>query len=122
MGCRFHMQQRWFCKIQALGLFGECNSTNSHVETYLKLLFDMQFLNPNEVESFYLMPNDYSIRKLRNYLLETYTSQDLYFHRVFRLVSLMNRAINCCESFLNNNKNNIFFCLIRKNNIQSIRS
>lgn len=49
-GCRLHLHQAWFRKIQPLGLVSEFKNNNSKVGQWIKHTFGLTFLNPSEVE------------------------------------------------------------------------
>lgn len=48
IGCRFHLCQAWYRKIQNLGLSNEYN-LESNVGKFLKYFFGLQFLKPDDV-------------------------------------------------------------------------
>jgi hypothetical protein len=108
VGCRFHLCQSWYRKIQQLGLGKDCKDNNSLIDNYLKLYFGMQFLGTHEVldffntELFYLIPNnDSRVIQFRNYLYENYISTNSTFPPTIWASSLkfLYRTTNNCESF-----------------------
>ena len=52
-GCKFHLHQNWFRKIQSLNLQQEYKNTNSIIGKYLKYYFGLCFLKPTDVTSFF---------------------------------------------------------------------
>lgn len=116
LGCRFHLCQSWFRKIQELGLCKEYKSSNSAIGSYLRVLFGVQFLDPEEVEDFfnnelfYLMPDDSRVRNLISYLRTTYVSPASLFPPVIWACKSedLYRTTNCCESF--HSRFNTNFC------------
>jgi hypothetical protein len=48
-GCRFHLSQAWYHKIQSLGFAQEFNFANDELEKWLVHIFGLPFLNPIEV-------------------------------------------------------------------------
>lgn len=52
IGCRFHLTQSWWRKIQNLGLVCEYKNRDSEIGKWLKLTFGMIFLQPDEVGDF----------------------------------------------------------------------
>ncbi|KAF0701996.1 Uncharacterized protein FWK35_00035054 [Aphis craccivora] len=48
-GCRFHLGQAWYRKIQNLGYAPQFNSANDDVGKWLVHIFGLPFLNPEEV-------------------------------------------------------------------------
>lgn len=109
IGCRFHLCQSWFRKIQSLGLTRDYKE-NSEIGRVLKYFFGLQFLNPTEVAdsfSFDLvshLPVDPRLTKFCDYLVETYISEDSLFppHIWSCLSSSLSRTTNSCESFHSN--------------------
>lgn len=107
IGCRFHLSQSWFRKIQTLGLITEYNNKNSCIGQYLKVLFGMQFLDPSEVENFfnnemfYLMPKDKRVETFITYLRNNYIEKEALFPPLIWASKTANlyRSTNCCESF-----------------------
>lgn len=108
VGCRFHLCQSWFRKIQELGLVTEYRNHNSIVGNYLKLYFGLQFLDASEVlsmfntELYYLIPaNVQSIHMFRNYLMDNYIGDNSRFPpKIWASNSnFIYRTTNSCESF-----------------------
>lgn len=51
-GCRFHLDQSWWRKIQALGLSIEYK-LNSKISYWLKIFFGLSFLKLEDVENYF---------------------------------------------------------------------
>lgn len=49
IGCRFHLTNSWWRKIQSLGLSNEYIDTNSKIGKWLRHTFGLLFLNVQEV-------------------------------------------------------------------------
>lgn len=78
IGCRFHLCQNWWRKVQELGLVVEFKQNDSVIGNYLKMYFGIMFLNPSDVvdmfnnELFYLLPSDQRVIKFREYIFSNY--------------------------------------------------
>ncbi|KAE9542890.1 hypothetical protein AGLY_002801, partial [Aphis glycines] len=59
-GCRFHLGQNWWKKIQALGLVNTYKTLNSEKSNFLKYFFGLPFLRPEEVTDATFPPNIWS--------------------------------------------------------------
>lgn len=85
VGCRFHLGQAWWRKIQELGLSAEYANKDSDTGKWLKYTFGLQYLDPCEVSECYvenlasIQPNDPRVTKYADYLIDTY----LYIRRFF---------------------------------------
>lgn len=108
-GCRFHLSQSWYRKIQNLGLTREYNNFQSEKGKFLKYFFGLPFLEPPDVErcfTDYIMvvqpPNDERIADFTDYVFDNYISPE---EAVFpsdiwaEFSASLNRTTNCCESF-----------------------
>lgn len=84
-GCRFHLHQSWFRKIQSLGLTAEFRNTDSEVGKWLRYTFGLTYLNPDEVgdcfplDLFAVKPAHAQADEYADYLLETYIEDDAPF-------------------------------------------
>jgi hypothetical protein len=80
--CRFHLAQAWWRKIQKIGLSSEYKNTESEVGNWLKSLFGIAFLSPEEVEDSFaedymaVAPEDQKCIEFADYLTETYVTQE----------------------------------------------
>ncbi|XP_016663060.1 uncharacterized protein LOC107884772 [Acyrthosiphon pisum] len=106
-GCRFHLGQSWWRKIQSLGLtkLYNDNTDDSH---YLKYFFGLPFLEPENVIDCFtddflaIQPaeND-RIVIFTDYIFENYISPDAMFPPNIwaQFTASCNRTTNSCESF-----------------------
>jgi len=107
VGCRFHLAQAWWRKIQQLGLAKEYKDKNSELGKWLRDTFGMMYLEPHEVGDFFafelaeLQPLDDKIILYADYLVDTYISENSSFPpKVWAsMSSTVNRTTNACESF-----------------------
>lgn len=107
VGCKFHLHQSWFRKIQSLNLSGEYNNSNSVIGRYLKVHFGLSFLKPSEVidffnnELYYLLPKDARVIEFRQYLYKYYIHNNSIFPPTIWANNsiFLNRTTNSCESF-----------------------
>lgn len=106
-GCRFHLHQSWFRKIQSLGLTGEFRNKDSEVGRWLRHTFGLTYLNPDEVGDCFALdlfaekPIHSELDKYADYLLETYIEDDAPFPPSLWATatpSIINTT-NACESF-----------------------
>lgn len=49
VGCKFHLTQSWWWKFQAIGLSKKYRDKTSEIGKWLRNIFGMSFLNPEEV-------------------------------------------------------------------------
>ncbi|XP_022182382.1 uncharacterized protein LOC111042170 [Myzus persicae] len=83
-GCRFHLGQSWWRKMQDLGLAKEYG-TNGEVGNYLSYIFGLSFLSPDEVGDFFsfelseIQPVDSKIVDFADYLVNNYISEESLF-------------------------------------------
>nr|CAI5824211.1 unnamed protein product [Callosobruchus analis] len=85
IGCRFHLSQAWWRKIQTLGLTVEYKDTSSIVGRYLHYFFGLTFLDPHEVGDAFVelmeeLPQDRRISEFCDYLVVV-SKKMLSFHR-----------------------------------------
>lgn len=107
VGCRFHLCQSWYRKIQNLGLVTEYKDKNSEIGNFLKLFFGLHFLEPHEVGDFFSeqmyadMPNDPRLMKFCDYIVENYIDEESNFPPSMWACTTdsMYRTTNACESF-----------------------
>ena len=105
-GCRFHLHQAWYRKIQSLGLTSEFK-TDSEIGKWLKHIFGLTYLNPKDVEDcfvFELMaykPQNAILDKFADYLVETYVDSNAIFppHFWAEGKASISHSTNACESF-----------------------
>ena len=83
VGCRFHLTQSWFRKIQSLGLVQEYKEKNSEIGSWIRNTFGLTFLTPQEVSSCFIedfmsiIPNDNRVNHYADYLTDTYISENV---------------------------------------------
>jgi hypothetical protein len=76
-GCRFHLGQAWWRKIQNLGLAKEYKKRGSEVSKWLHHFFGLAFLEPDEVADCFAenliqdMPSDMKVEAFADYVLST---------------------------------------------------
>ena len=106
-GCRFHLGQSWYRKIQQLGLSNDYKRNNTDISNFLKLFFGLPFLSCDVVEDCFafdimaLQPQGNRIVQFTDYILETYITDDAEFPPQIwaEFVSSTMRTTNNCESF-----------------------
>lgn len=106
-GCRFHLSQSWWRKIQNLGLSIEYKNHSSDIGKWLKWIFGLPLLEPENVGTCFVVdfmgikPMDERIDKFCDYLVDTYIDENATFPPY--LWSSCNisgeRTTNACESF-----------------------
>ncbi|KAE9538197.1 hypothetical protein AGLY_006169, partial [Aphis glycines] len=85
IGCRFHLSLSWWRLIESVGLIREYENKKSKIGKWLRELFGLMFLDPNEVELYYEnflknnQPKDERIKKIITYLDTTYIENDATF-------------------------------------------
>ncbi|CAI6349412.1 unnamed protein product [Macrosiphum euphorbiae] len=115
-GCRFHLGQAWYRKIQNLGYAPQFNSANDDVGKWLVHIFGLPFLNPEEVaECFteYFMadkPENAAITEFCDYLVDNYISNESIFPPKMwaRQCSDRVHTTNACESFHSDFNSNFY--------------
>lgn len=106
IGCRFHIRQSWYRKIQVLGLQTQYNDEKSSVGKWLRYCFGLPFLDPSEVEDGFsdlisIRPQGENLEKFSDYLLNNYISNSATFPPTIwaAMTSSLERTTNACESF-----------------------
>ena len=80
-GCRFHLGQSWWKKIQNVGFSQGYKDSNSKISIFLKMFFGLPFLKPNEVSECFiddimpLQPNYEEVKIFTDYVLSTYIDE-----------------------------------------------
>ncbi|KAL4130748.1 hypothetical protein QTP88_008140 [Uroleucon formosanum] len=106
-GCRFHLGQSWWRKIQSLGLTKMYN-TNTDESYFLKFFFGLPFLDPDNVIDCFtddflaiLPAKDDRVVQFTDYIFEIYISPDAMFPPNIwaQFSASCNRTTNGCESF-----------------------
>lgn len=105
-GCRFHLLQSWYRKIQSVGLSSEYKR-NTEIGKWLKHTFGLTYLSPNEVEDCFVFdlmaykPKSDLLDKYADYLLENYIVEKAVFPPSMwaENSASLTRTTNACESF-----------------------
>lgn len=119
-GCRFHLGQAWYRKLQALGLAPEYQkkgADSSEITHFLTYIFGLSFLDPEEVGDFFaidlseIKPVDERVTQFCDYLVDNYISENSKFppHLWAEHSSSLERTTNPCESF-HSKYNSSFYC------------
>lgn len=115
-GCRFHLAQSWWKKIQQIGLAVEYKDSASEVGRWLRYCFGLMFLHESEVSECFIFdlcsirPNDERLTRFSDYIVDTYISEDSLFPPVVwaESSSALTYTTNACESF-HSHFNNSFY-------------
>lgn len=103
-GCRFHLGQSWWRKIQSLGLCTDYKDKDSDIGKFLKYIFGLPFLEPEMVGECFIdlwQPLTDKIQTFCDYLVDTYIDDDSDFPPEIWATcsSSMYLTTNACESF-----------------------
>jgi len=106
-GCRFHLGQSWWRKIQSVGLASEFRNKDSEIGKSLKYLFGLPYLPPSEVLNCFtddlmaIKPIDDKVDKVFDYIFENYMMSDSRFPPEIwaECSSSLALTTNGCESF-----------------------
>jgi len=101
-GCRFHLIQSWYRKIQELGLIVDYKQNN-----WLKHTFGLMYLNPEDVSDCFVfdlmsdMPDNHKYSQYTDYLLETYIHENSKFPpKIWAcMTESLSQTTNNCGSF-----------------------
>lgn len=105
-GCRFHLGQSWWKKIQELGLTSEYKRS-SEIGQYLRSFFGLSFLRPDEVLECFtddlmaIQPDDDKVRIFTDYVFDNYIENSSSFPPEVwaEFSSSVIRTTNNCEAF-----------------------
>lgn len=106
VGCRFHLTQSWWRKIQKLGL--SCDyKVKGEMGDWLRWTFGLPLLPENEVEESFvedlmsIMPRDHRVEQYADYLVGNYIEENAKFPPCSwaRNELTSERTTNMCESF-----------------------
>ncbi|XP_071173818.1 uncharacterized protein [Mytilus edulis] len=105
--CRFHLGQAWWRKIQKVGLSQQYKELDSDISKWLKGIFGIAFLAPDEVADCFVedfmavVPNDKPCIEFADYLTDTYITDESLFppHLWAEVPSSLKRTNNGPESF-----------------------
>jgi len=106
-GCRFHLTQSWYRKIQEIGLSSVYKDESSEIGKWLHNIFVLLFLNSEDVSDCFTddfmseCPIDEKLQKFADYFIETYIFEYcIYPPKLWALESSeLTRTTNACESF-----------------------
>jgi hypothetical protein len=85
VGCRFHLTQAWWRKIQQLGLTADYKNKNSEIGQWLGYCFGLLFLEPEKVSDVFVFelcpfqPPNIKLQQFADYLVDNYISEDSLF-------------------------------------------
>lgn len=113
IGCRFHLAQAWFRHIQELGLTVEYKDKNSNIGQWLRLLFALPLLDPDDADDAFAddimpdQPQDVRVIKFTDYIVNNYMTGSLFPFQMWASASINSeRTTNACESFHSHFKKN----------------
>jgi hypothetical protein len=106
-GCRFHLGQSWWRRIQKLSLTDEYKDFESDIGNFIKLFFGLPSLHPDDVEECFVedlmsvAPDDERVQKFTDYVLDNYIDISSKFPPSMWAAysSATSRKTNACESF-----------------------
>lgn len=109
-GCRFHLGQSWYRKIQQLGLAAEYqrkNGNESEITRFLTYIFGLPFLHPEDVGEMFaidlaeIKPENEKLTEFCDYIVDNYISENSHFppHVWAEHSASLQRTTNACESF-----------------------
>lgn len=118
LGCRFHLGQAWWRKIQKLGLSVIYKNPDSLIGKWLKYPFGLTYLDPSDVgDCFALdftedMPENEGLRQFYDYLVENYIDEESIFPPSMWAENSTNfaRTTNSCESFHSRFNSSFYSC------------
>lgn len=105
-GCRFHLAQSWYRKIQQLGLVSIYKQSHSNAK-WLHHLFGLPYLHPLKVSECYVndfmayLPSTDAFSRMSDYLVDNYIKEDATFPPSLWASnsSHLDLTTNPCESF-----------------------
>lgn len=106
-GCRFHLGQSWYRKIQQLGLSRVFQDLKSDDGKWLKHLFGLSYLSADDVGDCFVndfmesIPSDPRIKKFADYIVDTYVDNESLFppEKWASYSNYEQVTTNPCESF-----------------------
>ncbi|XP_035218313.1 uncharacterized protein LOC118191602 [Stegodyphus dumicola] len=106
-GCRFHLTQAWWRKLQQCGLQQQYRNGNSEIGRWLRLVFGLPFLDATEVSDSFVedlmseQPRDANITRFTDYITENYLDEDAKFPPILWACADISseRTTNACEAF-----------------------
>jgi hypothetical protein len=118
VGCRFHLTQAWWRKIQQLGLTADYKNKNSEIGQWLGYCFGLLFLEPEKVSDVFVFelcpfqPPNIKLQQFADYLVDNYISEDSLFPPEIwaENSAALNRTTNACESFHSHLNGSFYQC------------
>ncbi|CAI6359480.1 unnamed protein product [Macrosiphum euphorbiae] len=106
-GCRFHLSQAWWRKIQNLGLTSEYKNDLSEIGQWLRWIFGLSLLEPENVLNLFandfmsIKSTDERVTQFSDYLINMYIDEGATFPPfMWASCSISSeRTTNACESF-----------------------
>ncbi|XP_014211043.1 uncharacterized protein LOC106641220 [Copidosoma floridanum] len=106
-GCRHHLAQIWWKKIQSLRLTRVYKKSDSEIGDFLKCFFGLPFLDPYDIEDCFtddlmsIMPRNPAVEDFCDHILHDYVSTEAPFPPTVwsKLSCDLRRTTNECESF-----------------------
>ena len=131
-GCNFHLKQAWLRKAIELGLKKDYEDKDSDVHFWLRILFGLPFLRPDQVPGFFMIdiasvsPLDSRTELFEQYLLKDYIEGKDFPPSLWASDEIDRpRTTYCCESFhkyfqdiMNGRNPNIFNFLHKLDSLQ----
>lgn len=119
-GCKFHLGQSWYRKIQAVGLssaYQNKSGQNDEISKFLSYMFGLSFLHPADVGDVYafnlaeIQPKNDKVTEFCDYLVEHYIDDNSTFPpRIWAEHSeSIQRTTNACESFHSHYNGSFYF-------------
>lgn len=107
VGCRFHLRQAWFRKIQNLGLTSTYKDKTSIKGKWIRYIFGLPFLSSQEVGDCFafelssIQPQEEPFVKLADYFVDNYIGEDAAFPPSMWAEASASTELttNACESF-----------------------
>lgn len=107
VGCKFHLTQSWFRKIQNLGIVSDYKNKDSEIGKWLRWTFGLLYLDAPEVENCFVedlysvIPQNEKVIKYADYLVDNYISDEAIFKPEIwaSCTNSRERTTNACESF-----------------------
>ena len=107
LGCRFHLGQAWWRKLQSIGLASVFKDKSSDAGKWLKHCFGLSYLPPHEVGDCFVFdmtenkPLCSKTEQFSDYLVDNYISDEAIFNPAIwaELSSDATHTTNACEAF-----------------------
>jgi hypothetical protein len=117
-GCRFHLTQSWYRKIQELGPSNVYQNNKAEESKWLNHIYGLLFISLNEFNDCFIedfmspISNDIRFKKYADYIIDTYVSEETKFPPIIWAANIASQALitNACESY-HSHYNSKFFHL-----------